>query len=175
MLRLRDSVRKLPAWSLVYLATISTSCPRSRGICTFTRAAPSASLGVGAAVQRGTTSTHPRSFLSHCCPYCAGSCGSQRGKPSRQPLGTLGPCPPAPRRSSKDPRPCPQASGLGSPQRLGRAGKLSLRSWGLLPPQRGLYPSLPWCWGGGREKTSPRRLPPGPAGGGAETARRASS
>lgn len=57
MLRLRDSVRKLPAWSLVYLATISTSCPRSRGICTFTKAAPRASLGVGAAGQRGTTST----------------------------------------------------------------------------------------------------------------------
>lgn len=173
MLRLRDSVRKLPAWSLVYLATISTSCPRSRGICTFTRAAPSASLGVGAAVQRGTTSTHPRSFLSHCCPYCAGSCGSQRENPAASPWGRLGPVPQ------------PHA---GPPRTLGRVPKPV--AWGLLRDsagqescpcaaggfcKRGLYPSLPWCWGGGREKTSPRRLPPGPAGGGAETARRASS
>lgn len=43
MLSFRDSVMKLPTWSLVYLATISTSWPRSRGICTFTSAAPKAS------------------------------------------------------------------------------------------------------------------------------------
>lgn len=43
VLSVRDSLRKLPEWSLVYLATISTSWPRSRGICTFTSAAPSAS------------------------------------------------------------------------------------------------------------------------------------
>lgn len=104
--------------------------------------------------QRGTTSPHPRSFLSHCCPYCEGSCVSQRGKPSCQPLGMLGPCPPAPCRSSKDPWPCPQASGLGSPLRLGRAGKLSLRSWGLLQTGAVSFPSLVLGRGAGEDLTT---------------------
>lgn len=87
-------------------------------------------------------------------PLLCGFLWLSERKPSRQPLGTLGPCPPAPRRSSKDPRSCPQASGLGSPQRLGRAGKLSLRSWGLLQTGAVSFPSLVLGRGAGEDLTT---------------------
>lgn len=50
-------------WSLVYLATISTSWPRSSGICTFTSAAPSASWG-STDIERGTDSSPPALTLA---------------------------------------------------------------------------------------------------------------
>lgn len=82
---LRDSDMKLPMWSLVYLATISTSWPRSKGICTFTSAAPKASWDRDSGNRN--LETRPYSsppwfwlwlflppYLALPCPHCGYSC-----------------------------------------------------------------------------------------------------
>lgn len=158
MLRLRDSFRKLPTWSLVYLATISTSCPRSRGICTFTKAAPRASLGAGAAGQRGTTSTPFLNLPLSLLPLAVGVPVSLREEnPAASPWGPLDPVPQPPCAGPpRDPRPCPHASGSRSPLRLRRAGKLSPRSpgWGLLQTGAVSFPSLVLVGGAGEDLTT---------------------
>ena len=100
----------------------------------------------------------------------------RKENPAASPWGPLDPVPQPPCAGPpRNPRPCPHASGPRSPLRLSQAGKLSPCGPGWGASAKRVYPSLPWCWEAGREKTSPRWLPPGPASGGAETARRASS
>lgn len=167
MLSLRDSDAKLPTWSLVYLATISTSWPRSKGICTFTSAAPKASWDRDRGdrnLERKPYSSPPQLWLilspslALPCPHCGSPCGHRSAPlrphtPQTQPLAQVILMP----------------QSLGCPCHHHKARMLPLCSSGLE------LPSPSWPEHGGAWKASPQWLSPGPTGGGEGNARIASS
>lgn len=177
MLSLRDSDTKLPMWSLVYLATISTSWPRSKGICTFTSAAPKASWNRDSGnrnVEGRPYSSPPWLWLF--LPYPLLSLA----------LSTLWLLMWSQKCLFESSSPAPESSYPTNSAPLHRLSWCTRAQTVLVFPQgRNAVPvcaSLVWsCLGsswpehGGAEKTSPQWLPPGPAGGGEGNARTASS
>lgn len=152
--------RKLPTWSLVYLATISTSCPRSRGDLPFTRLRPGPAWG-GGSQSEGTTSTP---FLN--LPLTASLWGflclsEENPAASSWDPWTLSPSHPVQVLQGTRPCPCGELQ-VSSETQAGRKA-VSAQPWpGLC--KRGCILPFPGVGRGREKEPHHKRLPPGPAG-----------